>query len=128
MHFEKELMSKGGNLKRYESIFVLDNNVDKDTIVESIVEKIKAIGAEVVKIDRWGKKRFAYEIQKRQYGDFTAVEFDAVPTLIADIEREYRLNEDVLRHLTYVVSKQQMKQRALNEKAATAAAAKVEAK
>jgi len=115
-------------LKRYESIFVLDNNAEKDTLVDEFVEKMKSFGAEIVKVDRWGKKRLAYEIGKRQYADYTCIEFDAEPVAIEKIEREYRLKEEVLRFLTYVVSKNQMKQRAQDKKEVAEVADKVEKK
>ena len=98
-------------MKRYESIFVLDNNTDKDVLVEGYIEKIKSYGAEIVKVDRWGKKRFSYEIKKRQYGDYTCVEYMAAEKTIAEIERDFRLSEEVLRFMTYNITKAMLKQR-----------------
>ena len=108
-------------MTRYESIFILDNNAEKDSIVDTLVEKFKSYGAEVEKVDRWGKKRLAYEIGKRQYGDYTCLEFNADPASIAKMERDYRLNENVIRFFTHVVSKRQLKQRANDKKAAESA-------
>jgi small subunit ribosomal protein S6 len=108
-------------LVRYETIFVLDNNAEKDSLVDKFVEKFKSLGAEIVNVDRWGKKRFAYEIDKRQYGDYTAVEFMAAGDVVKSIEREYRLNESVLRFLTYKISKHQLRQRELDSKKAATA-------
>ena len=115
-------------MKRYESIFILDNNAEKDSIVDTLIEKFKSYGAEVEKVDRWGKKRLAYEIGKRQYGDYTCIEFNAEPTVIAKIERDYRLNEQVIRFFTHVVSKRQLKQRAQDKKSAETAVNTTDAK
>ena len=92
------------------------------------MKKFKSYGAEVEKVDRWGKKRLAYEIGKRQYGDYTCIEFNAEPTVIAKIERDYRLNEQVIRFFTHVVSKRQLKQRAQDKKTAETAVNTTDAK
>ncbi|MCB0278832.1 MAG: 30S ribosomal protein S6, partial [Calditrichaeota bacterium] len=57
------------------------------------------------------KKRFAYEIKKRQYGDYTSIEFELEPAKLAELENDYRINEDILRSLTYRISDKQLKQR-----------------
>jgi small subunit ribosomal protein S6 len=102
--------------KRYETIYIVDSNNEADSVVDRIDKKIKEFGGEIIKTSRWGKKRFAYEINKRQYGDYTAVEFDMESDKIKELEREFRLMEEVIRSMVYKVSKQHFKQRELDSK------------
>ena len=87
----------------YETIFVVDSLLKSEEI-DSIVTKyerfISANGGKIDATERWGKKRLAYEIKKRQYGYYVLIRFDGPPTMIKPLEREYRLNESLLRFKT----------------------------
>jgi small subunit ribosomal protein S6 len=95
-------------LRKYETIFVVDSLLKSEEI-ESIVSKyerfISANGGKIEDIEHWGKKRLAYEIKKRQYGYYVLIRFDGPPTMIKPLEREYRLNESLLRYKTLVMEK-----------------------
>lgn len=110
-------MSEGGKLRLYEAVIVLDPNMDTDSLVEQVQKKLEQHGASNVSIDRWGKKRFAYEIDRKQYGDYTAYMFNAEGKSIAEIEHELRITEEVIRFLVYRVSKAQLKQKELDKAA-----------
>jgi len=90
-------------LRKYETIIVIDSLLKADE-TESIISKyerfISANGGQVEAIERWGKRRLAYEIKKRQYGFYVLIRFDGQPTMIKQLEREYRLNESLLRYAT----------------------------
>ena len=83
----------------YEMALIVDTQVDADATVDRYASLLADQGAAVVNVDRWGVRRLAYEIQKRQQGDYTFFYFQADPGAIADVERACRLDEDVLRHL-----------------------------
>ncbi|MCY3868293.1 MAG: 30S ribosomal protein S6 [Gemmatimonadetes bacterium] len=83
----------------YEMALIVDTQVDTDATVERYASILADQGATVVNVDRWGARRLAYEIQKRQQGDYTFFYFQADPGAIADVERACRLDEAVLRHL-----------------------------
>ena len=94
-------------MRKYETIFVVDSLLKSEEI-DSIINKyerfISANGGKIETIDRWGKKRLAYEIKKRQYGYYVLIRFDGPPTMIKQLEREYRLNEALLRYKTIKLS------------------------
>lgn len=94
----------------YEAVVILDTNAETDQIIDAIAKQLESMGAEEIKIDRWGKKRFAYEIKRRQYGDYSSFMFQATPEAIKEIESNFRITEDILRSLIYRVSKAQLKQ------------------
>ncbi len=103
--------------KLYNTVFIVDIAPGTDD-VEQIVEKVKSIilgnSGEIKNEKHWGKKRLAYEINKKQYGYYVELEYTGesknnIPRLL---EADFRLNERILRHLTYLVDKSELMQRA----------------
>jgi small subunit ribosomal protein S6 len=72
-----------------------ENNVE--TTVRRVHEQIKTKGGDVKRTDRWGKRRFAYEIAKKTEGYYVVVEFLGGEGL-AELERQFRLADDIVRH------------------------------
>jgi len=99
-------------LGKYETIFVIDSLLKTEEI-ENIITKyekfISANGGKIEQIDRWGKKRLAFEIKKRQYGYYVLILFEGIPSMIKSLEREYRLNESILRYKTIKLSTMALK-------------------
>ncbi len=87
-------------MRKYETIIVIDSLLKPEEI-KGIVNKyerfISANGGIVESTQFWGKRRLAYEIKKRQYGFYVLIRFDAPPAMIKQLDREYRLNEFLLR-------------------------------
>ncbi|HOT98847.1 MAG TPA: 30S ribosomal protein S6 [bacterium] len=112
-------------MRKYETIIVIDSLLKLEEI-EGIINKyerfISANGGRVETIDRWGKRRLAYEIKKRQYGFYVLIRFDAPPAMIKQLDREYRLNEFLLRTMTTLMEKRALKALAKQYAAAAAAA------
>lgn len=100
----------------YCTVFVIDiapGTDDIDQIVDRVKNIITSHSGEIKREDHWGKKRLAYEINKKQYGYYVELEFEAdsgqnIPKLLED---EFRLNDRILRYLTYIVTKDELKQR-----------------
>lgn len=98
-------------MHKYETIIVIDSLLKGDEI-DNIINKyerfISANGGQIEAVERWGKRRLAYEIKKRQYGYYVLILFDGPPSMIRPLEREYRLNESLLRYKTLLVPKAAM--------------------
>ncbi len=111
-------------MRKYETVFVIDSLLKPDEI-DNIITKyekfISANGGQIETIERWGKKRLSYEIKKRQYGYYVLIRFDGLPTMIKPLEREYRLNESILRYKTIKLTTMALK--ALEKKLAQVPAA-----
>jgi small subunit ribosomal protein S6 len=93
------------NMKEYESIFVLDPGVDDaqvDVELEKIREYITVGQGEITEIQKWGRRKLAYEINKKREGIYTLIRFKSEADLPAELDRRYRLNEKMIRHLTVV--------------------------
>ena len=86
----------------YELALIVDTQLS-DEDVDETVKRYETLlgeqGAQVVNVDRWGSRKLAYEIRKRQQGDYTFFLFQAEPANIEAIDRACRLDEAVLRHL-----------------------------
>lgn len=111
-------------MRHYETTFVIDSLLkaeEIDAIIGKYERFITTNGGEILRIDRWGKRRLAFEIKKRQYGFYVYVRFMGPSNIPKLIEREYRLNENVLRYLTLVLDKKALAQEAKNLKEMKAA-------
>lgn len=127
-------------MQLYETAIVFDSQSKSEEIedrIKNVNSFITNHGGEIVDTTDLGKKRLAYEINKKQYGYYVFIRFTGPGQLIALLEREYRLSENVLRYLTLKVDKNQIsaeeKAAKMNEEAAKAEseptpAAPVEAK
>jgi len=81
-------------------VFIIQPDLD-ETGVKGIVEKVQAwiteAGGTIVKIDNWGKKRLAYQINKRREGQYVLFELQMPPTFSNELERNLRFLEPVMR-------------------------------
>jgi small subunit ribosomal protein S6 len=87
-------------LRNYETMLILPAEADESvvgTAVERITTIVSRAGGEVGKIDRWGRKRFAYELDSRTEGYYAVVEFTADPAAIAELDRTLQLADEVVR-------------------------------
>ena len=90
----------------YEHVFLARQDVSSQQ-VEALVEQFKGVieqnGGKVAKVEPWGLKSLAFRIRKNRKAHFTLINIDAPPAAVAEIERQQRINEDVLRVLTISV-------------------------
>ena len=96
----------------YETVVILDSLLplkEIDDFVERVETVIKVHGGTIRVTDKWGKRRLAYEIQKKQYGFYFAVEFEGDGEIPDILQSEYNFNDNVLRYLTYRYDKHKLK-------------------
>jgi small subunit ribosomal protein S6 len=80
---------------------ILDAGLEEDAIrasVDRAVELVRSRGGEPGRVDRWGKRRFAYELKHRWEGYYVLLEVNAEPAVLADLDRMLFLADEVLRH------------------------------
>lgn len=88
-------------MRKYETIFVLKPNLEearKNELIEKFTSIIAADG-EIVKVDEWGQRRLAYEIEKLREGYYVFVDFKANPTLPLELERNFKIADEVIRFI-----------------------------
>ncbi|TDQ82482.1 SSU ribosomal protein S6P [Dongia mobilis] len=87
----------------YENVFIARQDVTAqqvDALAEAFTGIVTAQGGQVLKKEYWGLKGLTYRINKNRKGHFVLFNIDAPAGAIAELERNMRLNEDVLRYLT----------------------------
>jgi small subunit ribosomal protein S6 len=81
-------------------MFIVPPEAD-ESVVGGVIDRIAKIvsqaGGEVGKVDRWGRRRLAYEIARQSEGYYVVVAFKAEPSVIAELERSLHLADEVLR-------------------------------
>ena len=94
-------------MKLYESICILrpvQAETDNDRVVEKIKEVLTQSGANILKLDNSGKKKLAYDIQHERKGTFITVQFEGPPTVVAELERFQRMEDQVMKFMTVRVN------------------------
>ena len=90
----------------YECVFLIRQDVS-GTAVDELIEQYTAVltenGGSVGKVENWGLKTLAYRINKNRKAHFALMDIDAPAPAVQEMERQMRLNEDVLRTLTVKV-------------------------
>jgi small subunit ribosomal protein S6 len=90
-------------MRHYESIFIAPPTLTEEQ-VEELIKHFEGIiaeqGGELLKTDRWGRKKLAYDIQKFSEGYYTLYEFNAGHKLVSELERRYRNHENVIKYLS----------------------------
>lgn len=110
----------------YETTLVVNASLDDpqvDAVINRVQDMITKNGGTVKSLNKWGRKRLAYSINKKTNGFYVNIEFDGPGPVPNALERMYQLDEMVLRHLTIVLDKRAIAARAAASAAAAAAAA-----
>ena len=87
-------------MRRYELMVILDPDLEERTVapsLETYLKIIKESGGRVDKLDIWGKRRMAFEVQKKSEGIYAVVDMHCEPAAIKELDRQLNLNEAVLR-------------------------------
>jgi small subunit ribosomal protein S6 len=84
----------------YELMVILDPETEERTVapsLEAFLEVIRKDGGTIENLEIWGKRRLAYEIKKKSEGIYAVVNFTASPEATAELDRQLRLSEAVMR-------------------------------
>lgn len=87
-------------MRRYEVMVILDPDLEERTVtpsLETFLNVVKADGGSVEKVDVWGRRRLAFEINKKSEGIYAVLDLTCNPAAVAELDRQLTLNESVLR-------------------------------
>ena len=87
-------------MRHYEVMVILDPDLEERTVAPSLdtfLNVVKAQGGTVDKVDIWGRRRLSFEINKKAEGIYAVVDLQATPEAVAELDRQLRLNESILR-------------------------------
>jgi small subunit ribosomal protein S6 len=94
---------KEGRMPLYEHVFLARQDVSSqqvDALVDQFKQIVEQAGGKIAKVEPWGVKSLSYRIQKNRKAHFTLMNIEAPPSAVAEVERQERLSEDVIRFLT----------------------------
>ena len=88
-------------MNKYESVIIINPNVE-ETALKAFIEKFQTLintDGKVEQVNELGKKKLAYEIKKNKEGYYVVYDFEANPSLIAELERNYRITDEVIKFI-----------------------------
>lgn len=88
-------------MNKYESVVIINPNVE-ETALKALIERFQALintDGKVEQVNELGKKKLAYEIKKNKEGYYVVYDFEANPNLIAELERNYRITDEVIKFI-----------------------------
>ena len=88
-------------MRPYEVMVILDAGLDEDVIRSTIDRATQVVtqgGGTVGRVDRWGRRRFAYEVNHRAEGYYIVIEANSEPAVVSDVDRVLGLADEVIRH------------------------------
>ena len=89
-------------MNKYESVIIVNPNLD-EAGVKALEDKFTGLineNGKVESIDKMGKRKLAYEIKKQQEGIYEIINFESNPEAIAELERIYRITDDIMKYIT----------------------------
>jgi small subunit ribosomal protein S6 len=93
---------KGGVImNKYESVIIIDPNLT-DEAIKGLIKKFSDLintDGNVTSVDELGKKKLSYEIKKNKEGYYVVLKFEAGPNLIAELERNYRITDEIIKFI-----------------------------
>ncbi len=87
-------------MRRYEMMLILDPSLEERTVQPSLDQFLKVVttaGGSIDKVDVWGRRRLAYDIEKKSEGIYTVIDLVAEPDTVKELDRQLNLNEAVMR-------------------------------
>ena len=88
-------------MNKYESVVIINPNLEGESI-KALISKFSDLinnKGKVVSVEELGNKKLAYEIKKLNEGYYVVIKFEAEPELIAELERVYRIADEVIKFI-----------------------------
>ena len=88
-------------MNKYESVIIINPNLEEQAI-KALIEKFSNLinkNGKVESVEEAGKKKLAYEVKKYTEGYYVVINFEAEPSLIAELERNYRITDEILKFI-----------------------------
>jgi small subunit ribosomal protein S6 len=101
-------------MELYESLFIIRPSItDEET--NALIDKMKTVaektGAQFIKSENWGRKKLAYEVRRERKGTYVYFYFKAPNNTVGELERSYRLEDNIIKFLTVHLEKELVSRR-----------------
>jgi len=89
-------------MNKYESVVIIDPSVEEEKVNELSQKFTDLINndGKVEKVEQLGRKKSAYEVKKHKEGYYVVINFEANPNLISELERNFRIMDEVIKFIT----------------------------
>ena len=87
-------------MRHYEMMIILDGELDERTVQPSLEKFLTVVtkdGGTVDNVDLWGRRRLAYEIEKKSEGIYAVIQLTAEPAAVIEMDRLFGINEQIMR-------------------------------
>ncbi|HCK79615.1 MAG TPA: 30S ribosomal protein S6 [Actinobacteria bacterium] len=87
-------------MRRYEMMVILDPDLEERTVAPSLdtfLNVVRQSGGTVDNVDIWGRRRMAYEINKKPEGIYAVIDMTCAPDAVKELDRQLNLNDAVMR-------------------------------
>ncbi|MEW6572293.1 MAG: 30S ribosomal protein S6 [Bacillota bacterium] len=89
-------------MRQYETMYIVRIGIEEEQL-DATINRFKTIveeqGGTVDRVDRWGKRRLAYEIDKEREGQYVIMRFKAEAPAVKELDRVFKISGDVIRHI-----------------------------
>lgn len=89
-------------MRQYELLYIIKPDLDEEAVAQ-VMERFKGVaeqqGGEVTHLDKWSKRRLAYEIENYREGLYIIMNFKGAPAVADELDRLLKINDSVLRHV-----------------------------
>ncbi|WP_066634152.1 30S ribosomal protein S6 [Desulfolucanica intricata] len=89
-------------MRAYETLFIIKPDLEEEQIT-AVIDKFKGIienhGGEITKLDKWGKRRLAYEIDHTREGFYVVIKFKADSDTSKELDRVFKITDGIMRHI-----------------------------
>jgi small subunit ribosomal protein S6 len=88
-------------MRPYELMIIASGSLDDGAVSalnERVSKQVENLGGTVERVDHWGKRQFAYEIQHMHEGYYTVFDLQLPPDAVQELERQLRIADEVVRH------------------------------
>jgi small subunit ribosomal protein S6 len=118
------------NMRQYEAVYIVDPQLEEDQH-NALVERFSSLVTEnkgnITHLDRWERRRLAFEVKGRREGYYVVMNFDGEPALEAELNRVFRITDGIIRHLIVKLDPRHAERAIADAKAAVEARAKAAA-
>lgn len=89
-------------MRSYEALYIIRPDLE-DEQIEAVVNKFTGLieknGGEIIQVDKWGKRKLAYEIRKYREGYYVLMQFRGTSATAQELERVFKITDEVIRYL-----------------------------
>ena len=94
-------------MKRYETVFIVQADLSEEessSLIERYASIVTGLKGLVAKVEKWGKKRLAYEIKKQTRGFYVLLDYAGKSAIVNELERNFKIDDKILKFMTVVKS------------------------